>query len=328
MLRKLQLFCLTLFSSVLVNSQTSQLPVSCGNFAPPQQWEDWMSKEVEKYKQNMANISGKTQLVNYDIPVIVHVIHFGEAVGTFPNIDTNQIKSQIQVMNDDFAGTGLNAANIPAAFASRNAGNTGIKFCRAIKNQTGGVLPERGVDRVDCNDFMWQNPNTPTVNIVNFINNQVIPATMWDPTQYFNIWISDRSPTLTVTGFATYPFSTSLTGLIGGTMGAPLHDGVWCWTKAFGTIGTLQAPYNKGRTMTHETGHWLGLRHIWGDGNCLSDYCGDTPPSKAPHTGCPSFPADIDRCGVGQSPDGEMFMNYMDKVDDDCMSLFTLFKKE
>src|SRR6185503_12778543 len=86
--------------------------------------------------------------------------------------------------------------------------------------------------------------------------------------------------------------------------------------------GSVVAPTNLGRTTTHELGHWLGLRHIWGDGNCLSDYCNDTPPAKAQHVGCVTV-TPIDQCGVNQSPFGEMPMNFMDRSNDACMYLFT-----
>lgn len=323
MFKKLQLFCLTLLSSFAVNAQvTPLLQTSCGTQAPPQQWENWLGKEIEKYKQ--AKMANRTQQVNYTIPVIVHVIHYGEAEGTFPNIDSLEIISQINVLNNDFAGVGLNSNAIPAPFAGVFAGNTGIKFCLAQKNPTGGVLTERGVDRIDASLNTWDNPTTPTVNIVNYINTVVKPATIWDPTKYLNIWISDKPPATQLHGFSTYPAGTSLTGLFGGYgLGGTTDDGIWCWTSAFGTIGNV-APIDKGRTMTHEVGHWLGLRHTWGDGNCLSDYCDDTPPAKTPNAGCLTYPANIDRCGVNQAPYGEMFMNFMDATNDACKSMFTV----
>lgn len=318
--KKLQLFCLTLFSSVLLTAQTKQKTSTCGTEAPPQQWDEWFNKQVEIYKENLQ--MGKTQSVSHTIPIIVHVVHFGEAVGTYPNIDSNQVVSQIPVLNKDFEGTGFHTDSIPAIFSNLVA-NTGIRFCLAQKNPNGGALVERGIDRVNAASQGWQNPNTPTINLQSYIETFVKPNTVWDPIRYLNIWISDRPATEALNGFSTYPAGTNLSGLFGGTIGTAQNDGIWIWTKAFGTVGTVVAPYNKGRTCTHEMGHWLGLRHIWGDGNCLSDYCNDTPYSKLENTGCLLHPSYINRCGVGLSPNGEMFMNFMDGTNDACKNMFT-----
>ena len=78
----------------------------CGTIVPSAEWDGWFNKKVDEYKSSLA--SGKTQMVNYTIPVIVHVVHAGQAVGTYPNLSKNQINSQITVMNADFAGTGYN----------------------------------------------------------------------------------------------------------------------------------------------------------------------------------------------------------------------------
>jgi len=320
MFTKLRVFFLALFSPVLLIGQTPETKSKCGTQAPPQQWEEWFSKAVKQYVENLQN--GKTQMVTHEIPVIVHIIHFGEAVGTFPNIDTNQVKSQIAALNADFAGTGLNVGNVPNAFANLVT-NTGIKFCMATKNPQGGTLTERGIQRVDAQANTWVNPNTPTVDIKYYIETFAKPSTMWDPIRYLNIWISDRPASETMDGYATYPGGTTLNGVPSGEIGTINNDGIWIYTKAFGTVGTIVAPTDKGRTLTHEVGHWLGVRHTWGDGNCYTDYCNDTPWSKMENTGCPTHPAYVDRCGAGQSSFGEMTMNFMDGTDDNCKYMFT-----
>jgi hypothetical protein len=102
----------------------------------------------------------------------------------------------------------------------------------------------------------------------------------------------------------------------------PSTDGVVIKTTAFGRVGNIAAPYNAGRTATHEVGHWLNLRHIWGDdgGACNgTDYCDDTPNQGNRHIGCPGFPT----VSCSNGPNGDMFMNYMDYTDDRCMNLFT-----
>jgi len=104
--------------------------------------------------------------------------------------------------------------------------------------------------------------------------------------------------------------------------GSASTDGVVCDYQYFGTNGTATAPFNKGRTATHEVGHWLNLRHIWGDdgtGCTGSDQVTDTPNAAGPNYGCPAFPTVT--CSNG--PNGDMFMNYMDYTDDACMFMFS-----
>jgi hypothetical protein len=317
--RKLRLFYLTALASVLFNVQPIHSQNSCGTGAPSQQWEEWFSKEVAKYIQNHPR--GKSQTVNYTIPVVVHVIHFGEPYATFPNIDSNQIKSQIAALNQDFSGTGFGVNNVPSAFSGLVA-NTGIQFCLAAKDLNDVILIERGTERKNAAANNWTSPATASLDLKTYFESVIMPATIWDPVKYLNIWVSDRPANYPLMGFATYPAGSGLQGLFGNNFGTSSNDGIWIWAKAFGTTGTVQAPNDKGRTLTHELGHWFGLRHIWGDGNCLSDYVGDTPWAKQAHFGCvTSTPPN--QCGVNQSPYGEMPMNFMDRSDDACMYMFT-----
>jgi hypothetical protein len=318
MINKYRSLLVTAIFSIFAASGFSQS--TCGTQAPPAQWDEWFNKQVETYVKNRQ--SGKSQQVNYTIPVIVHIVHYNHAVGTYPNIDSNQVKSQIDALNKDFSASGTNIGNCPPQFTSSIA-NAGIKFCRArIHGITNVPLSEHGINRVNAQANTWTNPNTATLNIQAYFNSVIIPATIWDPTKYLNIWISDKPASETKNGFATYPSGTSLVGLGNGTIGTNTNDGIWVWAKAFGTVGTLQTPYDKGRTATHELGHWLGLRHIWGDGNCYNDYCNDTPPQKQAHTGCVTT-TPIDECGTNTAPYGTMPMNFMDMTDDACKYMFT-----
>lgn len=314
--KKLQIICLTLFSSLVLSGQNSQ-QIPCATIAPPQQWEDWMNEQVVKYKQNLYQ--NKTQQVQRVIPVVVHII----SNGATPIISNAQVQSQIDVLNADFAGIGLNASNVPSAFSGDVVGNTGISFCLATKDQNGVLLANAGIDPIDVTVFGLPDP-AAAPDIQAYINGILLPVVgNWPPDKYFNIWVSNRSAAQTITGFATYPPGTGMSGLFAGSVGTYTNDGIWVWSRAFGTMGTAQAPYDKGRTATHEVAHWLGVRHLWGDGNCLPDYCDDTPIAKTPNTGCLTYPANIDRCGTGQSPNGEMFMNFMDMTDDPCRVMFT-----
>ena len=127
------------------------------------------------------------------------------------------------------------------------------------------------------------------------------------PTKYLNMWVCALSGGLL--GYAQFPGGPSAT------------DGVVINTLAFGTSGTAEAPFDLGRTATHEVGHYFNLRHIWGDTEDCSgtDFVADTPNAAGPNYGTPAFPT----VSCGNGPNGDMFMNYMDYVDDAAMFLFT-----
>jgi hypothetical protein len=321
-MKKLSLiYLLSFMLTFLSNFSFGQTVINrtCGTEIPTTEWDNWFNKKVKEFKSNLEN--GKSQIVNYTIPVVIHVIHGGQTVGTFPNLSQLQINSQITVLNDDFAGNGYNSQNTPTVFTS-NKSNTGVSFCLAIKNPTGGILSEPGIDRVNYNSittptsttYPSKNPsatnyNTPT-KFQSFINGYIKPSTIWDPTKYMNIWITDEQSSVGLLGYATFPAGTGLTGLSG--FGTATTDGLWCWSKAFGSNviypgGVYDPTYNKGRTTTHEIGHWVGLRHIWGDGTCATDYCNDTPPSQTSNFGCPTHPYKLGTCAGNTT--GEMFMN-------------------
>lgn len=313
----------TVFSQ---NNQEKGIPHrTCATPVPSAEWDAWFNQKVEEFKATY-NGTNKVAMPTYQIPVVLHVIHGGQAVGTYPNLSIPQLTTQITVLNNDFAGTGQNVNNCPAAFQPVIA-NSGIAFCLAVKDPTNGVMPDPGIHRVDFNTFTLsagftsKDPAANGANFTNFINQIVKPQTIWDPTKYCNIWVTDQPPNGGLLGFATFPAGTTLPGVAGG--GSATTDGCWLWAKATGTVGTLDPTYNLGRTATHEIGHWLGLRHVWGDGNCVTDFCNDIPPAEAPHYGCPSAPHHVNQCGAGQSPNGEQTMNFMDYTDDPCMYMFS-----
>jgi hypothetical protein len=342
---KLQLTAAVLSLSLGVSAQTGKIAIKnsnpnliqsttkeaikergCGTNDPGTQWDAWFNKQVEEYKANNPN--AKSQMVNYTIPVVVHVVHSGQSVGTGFNISQAQVIDQINILNADYAGTGLNSGSVPSAFAALKA-NCQLSFCLATKNPTGGVLPEPGIDRISASSKGWTTGNYSS----SYVDGTIKPNSIWDPTRYMNMWVLDLGGGLL--GYATFPTGTGLTGITGN--GTATTDGVVMLNTAFGSIGSAaaSAPYNKGRTTTHEVGHWLGLRHIWGDaGQCGgSDFCNDTPPQRGQTTspagcyyGCPTFPAQPNTCTQGgiTNTNGDMFMNFMDYTDDACMYMFTI----
>lgn len=282
-------------------------------------FEVWMEQKMQERAMN------KTLQTNtiYTIPVIVHLIHNGEAVGTGSNISQAQINSQITVLNQDYRRTNADAANTPSVFAAV-AADCEIEFCLALTDPQGNTLLEPGIERISRSSKGF---SAPPYGNTTYIDNTIKTATSWDPTKYMNIWVLDLGGGLL--GYAQFPSNTGLGGL-NTNGGAANKDGVVIGYKYFGSsaiVNTTQlqqgAPYDLGRTATHEVGHWLGLRHINGDANCSTDYVADTPTQSSLNYGCPAFP----HVSCSNGPNGDMFMNYMDYVDDNCMNTFTAGQK-
>ncbi|PBQ33378.1 hypothetical protein CNR22_16860 [Sphingobacteriaceae bacterium] len=297
----------------------AQEPVkrTCGTETPGEAWDKWFNEKVKEFIEN--NPQAKEQ-ANYTIPVIFHVIYDNQPVGTFPNLTQAQIHSQIPILNNDFAGTGFNVSNFSSTtFNQALIANCNITFCLAKKDPTGATLNEPGIHRVSYSASGWTNPAsfTTQASFKNYMDGTIKSNSIWDPSRYLNIWISDVNTTVGLLGYATFPPASGLTGMP--AQGTILDDGVWCWSRAIGDVGFLNNAYSKGRTVTHEVGHYLGLRHIWGDSNCGTDYCNDTPTQQAENTTCPTFP----HVTCSNGPNGDMFMNFMDYCYDACLYMFT-----
>jgi hypothetical protein len=253
-----------------------------------------------------------TAATTYTLPVVVHVVHNGEAVGTGTNISQAQVQSQLDVLNEDYRNRNVDGAQVPAPFQAVRA-DAQFQFVLAVRDPSGRLLPEPGIDRVDRNALGLPAPPYD----VSTIESAIKPATDWNPEQYLNIWALDLGAT--VLGFAQFPDNTAGLAGLSSYGGDAATDGVVIAYGAFGRVGTLLPNYNKGRTLTHELGHWLGLIHVWGDSNCGNDYCADTPTQETSNTGCPAFP----HVSCSNAPTGDMFMNFLDYSDDACMHLFT-----
>ena len=251
-------------------------------------------EEIEQFTRDFLinNPQGERALVT--IPVVVHVVYNTTA----ENISDAQIQSQITVLNQDFRKLNTDVANTPGAFAGL-ASDSNIEFCLATVDPNGN--PTNGVLRVPTTATSFGTNNTVKSSTSGGSN-------AWNAGKYLNMWVCDISGgTL---GYAQFPGGSAST------------DGVVCDYQYFGTIGTATAPFNKGRTATHEVGHWLNLRHIWGDdgtGCTGSDQVTDTPNAAGPNYGCPAFP----KVTCSNGPNGDMFMNYMDYTDDACMFMFS-----
>ncbi len=290
---------------------------TCGTGELLLEYETWLANKMQEPSAN------RIQTV-YTIPVVVHVIHNGNAVGTSYNISDAQILSQIDVLNEDYRRLNPDTTSTPSAFLPV-AADCEINFCMAQRDPSGNAT--NGIDRINRNSKGWSAPPYT----MTYIDNTIKSGSIWDPTKYLNIWVV---PDYTSSGFpllghATFPLNSGLTGLTS-NYGSATTDGVVIWYKCFGRVGNLDPLYNKGRTATHEIGHWLGLRHIWGDSNCGNDYVSDTPTQQTANYGgqsipypCPSFP----QVTCNNGPNGDMWMNYMDYCYDKCLNMFTAGQK-
>ncbi len=230
------------------------------------------------------------------IPVVVHVVW----KTTAENVSDARVMAQIDQLNLDYSRANSDAGNTPSAFTGV-AANTDIQFCLAQRDPDGN--PTTGIDRrqTSVNSFSTND------NVKHYSNGG---SDAWPRDSYLNLWVCDLSGGLL--GYSQFP---------GGPAGT---DGV---VVLYGSVGSLTVPgtensYQYGRSATHEVGHWMNLLHIWGDdGNACngSDQVADTPNQGGPNYGCPSFP----HVSCSNGPNGDMYMDYMDYADDNCMNLFT-----
>lgn len=256
---------------------------------------------IQQYLNSPQQHSVNRTATNITIPVVIHVVYNTAA----QNITDAQAISQLTVLNNDFQKQNSDTGSVPSIFKSR-AGGVSFTFCLAQRDPNG-------------------NPTTGVVHksttLTSFSTDDKVKSTAqggddaWDVTKYMNIWICPlASPLL---GYGEFP-----TASLSNTYGLVIN-----YTAA-GTMGTATAPYNKGRTGTHEFGHCFNLIHIWGDDNgaCTGDdMCADTPNQKDMNYGTPSFPQGTSASGgcCNASDISSMYMNYMDYVDDAAMFIFT-----
>jgi PKD repeat protein len=279
-------------------------------------FEQWMQQKLQELQSDRDN--GIVRRALYQIPYIVHVVHSGQPIGTGDNLSAAQVNAQMQQVNDDFNRLNSDAGNTPAVFLPVAAG-LDIEFVPAVVDPDGNILAEPGINRVNGQAlFGVSSWGTGQIDAT------LKPNTYWDPNFVFNIWCVNLGGGLL--GYAQFPEAPFLPG-IGGGNGPAETDGVVILNTSFGSIASpgTAVPYDLGRTLTHELGHWVGLRHIWGDGGCgVDDFCDDTPNAGgANFSGLPcTFPGPNSCTDAGTDlPD--MFQNYMDYSDDACMNVFT-----
>lgn len=250
-------------------------------------------EDIEAFTRRFERSASMQRLVGdvMEVPVIVNVLYRTAQ----ENISTAQIQSQIDVLNEDYAGTNTDISAVPSLFTGVKAGDTKIRF--VLEN----------VIRKSTNKKSWTTNDAMKKSSQGGIN----PTS---PTTKLNLWVCTLGGG--ILGYAQFPG------------GAAATDGVVILNQAFGSrakypSGYYTTTYDKGRTATHEVGHWFNLRHIWGDATCGNDFVDDTPLHNTANYGCP---AANHRSTCTGTP-VEMTMNYMDYTDDACMYMFSAGQK-
>jgi len=283
-------------------------------------------------QQNFQNKQGafmKTT-AQVTIPVVFHIVlnqNQINAIGGTAGIQ-KRIDSQMMVINRDYGRRNADSTTIPSAFKARYA-NTGIQFCVAHRKPDG--TSTSGADIITLPNTTKKIEETNTSGQDLFYDAKFTNGAFntWDPSQYLNIWVCNASlgnDTNGILGLTIPPYFPNTFGY------NPNEVGVILNYRAWGKRSTGFEPYisgcDKGRTLTHELGHYFNLNHIWGDDNgaCpgdagyADDGINDTPIQRDENYGCPTYPSIS--CSAG-APNGDMFMNYMDYCDDICLTMFT-----
>ena len=244
---------------------------------------------VDRLRTGMAHRAGGVTT----IPVVVHVVYRTSV----QNISAAQVASQIVALNRDYRATNADKSGVPPVWKGLVA-DSHIAFVLATKDPSG--KPTNGITRTRTTKASFGDDDSVKSAATG-------GADPWPSANYLNLWVCPLGGGLL--GYAQFPGGPAAT------------DGVVILYTAFGTKGAATAPFNLGRTATHEVGHWLNLHHIWGDRQDCSgdDFVADTPKAQLPNYGKPTFP----HVSCSNGPNGDMFMNYMDYVDDDSMLMFT-----
>lgn len=254
--------------------------------------EDFTKQYINSQNSNSQTRVSTPAIIK--IPVVVHVLyHYPEY-----KLSDDLIRSQIDVLNKDYRRRNADTSLTPAAF--RNvAADCEIEFQLATSDprqySTTGILKKYTPVQ------NWGKGNYKMMFDAEY------GSSAWDTKSYLNIWVCNLNG---VTGYSASPGAD------------PKTDGVVIDVNAFGDTHYGNG-YGRGRTSVHEIGHWLGLKHIWGDSNCGDDDVQDTPKQENYTVGCPS--GIKTSCNNGAA--GNMYMNFMDFTDDDCMNMFTKGQK-
>lgn len=261
-------------------------------------------REIETFSAT-ARLRPRASVIR--IPVVVHVIHHTDE----ENLDQGQIESQIEALSRDYRLRNDDRSDVPDPFQGFVV-DTLIEFALAVRDPQGNTTTGITRTRTSTAEFPY-NPldRRATEKLDNMIKHDEFGKAAWPRDDYLNMWTCSIEGGLL--GYAQFPGGPAST------------DGIVINNTAFGSTGLAQPPFNLGRTAVHEVGHYLNVLHIWGDdaGGCLgSDNVHDTP-NQAGSNGSNVRKGDFPHITCNNGPHGDMFMNYMDYVDDDTMVMFT-----
>jgi hypothetical protein len=250
-----------------------------------------LERKTELYRTSSGN-SLRSGVTLY-IPVVVNVV-----LPDANKVTDAHINSQIAVLNADFNGTNSELSNSGVYLA-------GYPYANVAKCNIEFYISDA------ANDINRKSTSNPAT----FGTNDAVKRTSSggldpeSPGTKMNMWVCDLSSGYL--GYAQFP---------GGSLAT---DGIVIDYQAFGTRATanyaMYSVFDLGRTATHEVGHWINLRHIWGDRRCGTDYVDDTPFHDESNGGCPAVGLQS-RCSGKPL---EQWMNYMDYTDDRCMYMFS-----
>ncbi len=261
-------------------------------------------EDLEKSIQSAIENESFSKVGVLTVPIVVHIIHTGEAIGSGSNISDEQVYSAITALNEDYrkmAGTN----------GDGNGVDCEIEFCLAVRDPQGN--PSTGINRVNGSSL----PNYASEGISIGAGSgadevAVKNLSRWPKSDYYNIWIvneiNDNDGGSGTQGFAYFPSA------------GPSVDGAVLLYNAFGTVGNLKSYTNMNRVTTHEIGHGLNLYHTFQGNSCTESNCStegdrvcDTPPTVGNSTNC-GAPS----CGGNQQVE-----NYLDYTSQTCKNMFT-----
>jgi hypothetical protein len=289
---------MTVYLNIIIGLVFSTLLVACGG-------------ATDSSNNSSLGTGGPTDDEIITIPIVVHVMYRNDE----ENITLEKIESQIQVLNEDFRKLNSDYTQSPDEFLPLIA-DVGIEFKLATIDPNGNATS--GITRTYSDDVDgWSGRNllgTKTTEELSLFFTDSGGQDAWPSDHYLNIWVAEMNNRLGEFGLAGYAMSVG---------SDPRIDGVVVETRAFGLHEPLIAYHSRGRTATHEIGHWLNLTHIFAsNGNCDStDGVDDTPTAQSQYSGFPVYP----KTSCGST---DITMNFMDYVDDRAMYMFTKGQKE